>query len=197
MSEFTWSIYDNITAPTTQSSIPIPSWPHPDSINLYTCSTQPESLQYALIPPTLNADPDFVRSRSSTPAWPSPTPAPITQGSTPGLSPSNSGTPIHQQTQYPQAVTPQALAKAYWGDFVSRVPNVRSPMLIRLCLALYDFAKTTNTNRVPKQPLTAAQPFLLPEMVIAIFDLSLDTDLLPFNQNEMQQLTPQKLDIGM
>jgi hypothetical protein len=69
-------------------------------------------------------------------------------------------------------------------------------MLTRLCLSLYDFAKNTSANRVPKQHLTAAKPFLLPEMVIAIFDLSLDMDLLPFNESDSRSLTPQKIDMA-
>jgi hypothetical protein len=197
MAEFTWSIYDNIPAPTSQSGDPILSWQLPDTPFLHTFYPQSESSHHAFLPPPLYPSSDSVRSRSSTPAWSSPTPAATTQGYTPGPSPSNPTTPIHQQTQFFQVASPEDVAQAYWGDFVCKVPNIRSPMLIRLCLALYDFAKNTSTYRVPKQPFTAAKPLLLPEMVIAIFDLSLDTDLLPFNQSEIQLLTSQKIDIGM
>jgi hypothetical protein len=196
MSEFTWSIYDTITAPTTQSSTPVSTWQHLNTTTLDVFPPQAGSSQYTILPPIPYPEFDAVGSGSSTPAWPSPNPAAITQEYFSRQIPSHPSSPIHQQTQAPH-VFPQALAEAYWGDFVSTVPNVRSPMLVRLCLALYEFARNTSTSRVPKQPLTAAKPFLLPEMVIAIFDLSLDTDLLPFSQSEIRLFTQQKIDVGM
>jgi hypothetical protein len=193
MPEFTWSIYDD--TPASQANSP-PIWQHPGSTSPHVYSPQQESSQYVLLPPINPSDRNSTRSRSTTPAWPASTPAAINLGYTPLPSPSIPSSPVHQQPQIFHVLPSQLPAEAYWGSFVSTEPGVRSPMLVRLCLAMYDFAKNTSANRVPKQQLTSAKPFLLPEMVIAIFDLSLDMDLLPFNESDSQSLTPQKIDVG-
>jgi hypothetical protein len=193
MPEFTWSIHDD--SPNSQAN-PHQVWQPPSSASPHTYPQQAETSQFVLLPPVSPSGPSSTGSRSTTPAWPTSTPALINLGYITLPSPLIPSSPVHQHPQIFRVLPSQSPAEAYWGNFIPIEPGVRSPMLVRLCLAMYDFAKNTSANRVPKQQLTSAKPFLLPEMVIAIFDLSLDMDLLPFNESDSGSLTPQKIDVG-
>ncbi|KAF2665742.1 hypothetical protein BT63DRAFT_417278 [Microthyrium microscopicum] len=95
----------------------------------------------------------------------------------------NTSRPANSSFRAPQITSNEKMSidstpEDYWGTFLLNDEEPTS-MLVRLAIALGDFAASTSTLHTPKQDVTKAKTYFLPEMFITIYKI-LDLEPMPF-----------------
>ena len=87
-------------------------------------------------------------------------------------------------------------AASYWGSLLPSPPEACSPMLFRLIISLYEFLHQTSLVRVPQQSEKSAKAYLMPEQMIALFDL-LDVSNIPCSESSASEYSVHTFDLAL